>query len=41
MADGPTCDFLTSERLAAAYGIRATLASIGGVPVVLPVAALT
>jgi iron complex transport system ATP-binding protein len=38
VAQGPPRDVLTVERLATAYGIRATLTSIDGVPVVLPIA---
>lgn len=41
MADGPAGDVVTESNLAAAYGIRATLGRVDGLPVVLPVAPLT
>jgi iron complex transport system ATP-binding protein len=37
LASGDPQDVLTREHLAAAYGIRAHVHSIDGVPVVLPV----
>lgn len=37
LAEGPPRDVVTPQQLAAAYGIRATIGEIDGLPVVLPV----
>jgi iron complex transport system ATP-binding protein len=37
LAQGTPRDVLTPERLAQAYGVRATVAEIEGRPVVLPI----
>ena len=40
IADGPPASTLTEATLATAYGIKARIASLDGVPVVLPLSAL-